>query len=106
MAAPMVRAALVPARPRFPFGLRSYRAPPLRLRPGPVLRDPSDPREAARRFGRFGEAAAVAPLRELWPGPERLRELEEEQREREPPLREVLRELERREREEERRERE
>ncbi|XP_057245401.1 growth arrest and DNA damage-inducible proteins-interacting protein 1, partial [Malurus melanocephalus] len=103
MAAPLRRA--LQARARFPVPIaapaRFYRAAPLRRRPGPAPPDPEDQRAAARRFGRLGEASRVAVWR-LWPSPERLREAEEEEREWDPPLREVEAALEQREREEER----
>ncbi|XP_041567771.2 large ribosomal subunit protein mL64 [Taeniopygia guttata] len=108
MAAPLRRAllALGPARSRFPVPVpvpaRPYRADPLRRRPGPAPADPGDLRAAARRFGRLGEASGVAVER-LWPSPEQLRELEAEEREWDPPLRDVEARLEQREREEERR---
>ncbi|XP_074023973.1 large ribosomal subunit protein mL64 [Numenius arquata] len=84
---------------------RLYRAAPLRRRTGPAPADPEDLRAAARRFGRLGEAAGVAVWR-LWPDPERLRAAEAEEREWDPPLREVEAALERREREEARRQEE
>ncbi|TRZ09463.1 hypothetical protein HGM15179_017638 [Zosterops borbonicus] len=112
MAAPLRRAllALGPARFRLPvpvpIPVRLYRADPLRRRPGPApVTDPDDPRAAARRFGRLGEASGV-PVWRLWPSPEQLREAEEEEREWDPPLREVEAVLEQREREEERRRKE
>uniref|UniRef100_A0A674HTE5 Large ribosomal subunit protein mL64 n=1 Tax=Taeniopygia guttata TaxID=59729 RepID=A0A674HTE5_TAEGU len=106
MAAPLRRAllALGPARSRLPVPVpvpaRPYRADPLRRRPGPAPADPGDLRAAARRFGRLGEASGVAVER-LWPSPEQLRELEAEEREWDPPLRDVEARLEQREREEE-----
>ncbi|XP_072704443.1 large ribosomal subunit protein mL64 [Ciconia boyciana] len=109
MAAPWGRAvAAALDRARVPLAIaapaRPYRAAPLRRGagrgPGPA--DPADLRAAARRFGRLGEAAAV-PAWRLWPDPERLRAAEEEEREWDPPLREVEAALDRREREEARR---
>ncbi|XP_041325131.1 growth arrest and DNA damage-inducible proteins-interacting protein 1 [Pyrgilauda ruficollis] len=111
MAAPLRRAllALGPARSRLPEPVpvptRLYRADPLRRRPGPAPADPGDLRAAARRFGRLGEAAGV-PVWRLWPSPEQLREAEAEEREWDPPLREVEAVLDQREREEERRRKE
>ncbi|XP_063037935.1 large ribosomal subunit protein mL64 [Melospiza melodia melodia] len=113
MAAPLRRAllALGPARSRLPepvpvpVPVRPYRADPLRRRPGPAPTDPEDPRTAARRFGRLGEASGV-PVWRLWPSPEQLREAEAEEREWDPPLREVEAVLEQREREEARRRKE
>ncbi|XP_065585246.1 large ribosomal subunit protein mL64 [Cyrtonyx montezumae] len=82
--------------------LRPYRALPLRRRVGPPpLTDPGDQRAAAKRFGRLGAASGVAAER-LWPDPERLREMEAEEREWCPSLREMEAELERKEREERR----
>ncbi|XP_014747758.1 PREDICTED: growth arrest and DNA damage-inducible proteins-interacting protein 1 [Sturnus vulgaris] len=111
MAAPLRRAllALGPARSRLsvpvPAPARPYRADPLRRRPGPAPADPEDPRAAARRFGRLGEASGVEVWR-LWPSPEQLREAEEEEREWDPPLRDVEAVLDQREREEARRRKE
>uniref|UniRef100_A0A8U7NZH5 Large ribosomal subunit protein mL64 n=1 Tax=Corvus moneduloides TaxID=1196302 RepID=A0A8U7NZH5_CORMO len=111
MAAPLRRAllALGPARSRLPPPLpppaRPYRAAPLRRRPGPAPGDPEDLRAAARRFGRLGEASGVAVWR-LWPSPEQLREAEAEEREWDPPLRDVEAVLDQREREEARRRKE
>ncbi|XP_036256034.1 growth arrest and DNA damage-inducible proteins-interacting protein 1 [Molothrus ater] len=111
MAAPLRRAllALGPARSRLPepvpVPVRPYRADPLRRRPGPAPADPGDLRAAARRFGRLGEASGV-PVWRLWPSPEQLREAEAEEREWDPPLREVEAVLEQREREEARRRKE
>ncbi|NXE03351.1 G45IP protein, partial [Chaetorhynchus papuensis] len=107
MAAPLRRAllALGPARSRFPPPARPYRAPPLHRRPGPSPGDPEDPRAAARRFGRLGEASGAAVWR-LWPSPEQLRDAEAEEREWDPPLREVEAVLDQREREEARRRKE
>ncbi|KAM6100917.1 large ribosomal subunit protein mL64 [Pterocles gutturalis] len=103
MAAPLWR-ALGRARGSLAIAApaRRYRAPPLRRRPGLALEDPADPRAAARRFGRLGEASGV-PAWRLWPDPEQLRALEAEEREWEPPLREMEAELNRREQEEARR---
>ncbi|NXD46728.1 G45IP protein, partial [Copsychus sechellarum] len=101
--------ALGPARSRLPVPVpapvRPYRADPLRRRPGPAPSDPADLRAAARRFGRLGEASGVEVWR-LWPSPEQLREAEAEEREWDPPLREVEAVLDRREREEARRRKE
>ncbi|XP_071275061.1 large ribosomal subunit protein mL64 [Agelaius tricolor] len=111
MAAPLRRAllALGPARSRLPepvpVPVRPYRADPLRRRPGPAPGDPGDLRAAARRFGRLGEASGV-PVWRLWPSPEQLREAEAEEREWDPPLREVEAVLEQREREEAQRKKE
>ncbi|RMB93806.1 hypothetical protein DUI87_29798 [Hirundo rustica rustica] len=111
MAAPLRRAllALGPPRSRLPVPVpspvRPYRAAPLRRRPGPAPADPDDLRAAARRFGRLGEASGVAVWR-LWPSPEQLREAEEEEREWDPPLRDVEALLDQREREEARRRKE
>ncbi|XP_075594340.1 large ribosomal subunit protein mL64 [Balearica regulorum gibbericeps] len=107
MAAPLGRvlaAALGRARVSVAFAApaRPYRALPLRRRTGPAPADPADLRAAARRFGRLGEASGV-PVWRLWPDAERLRELEAEEREWDPPLREVQAALDRREREEARR---
>ncbi|XP_075581233.1 large ribosomal subunit protein mL64 [Pelecanus crispus] len=107
MAAPVGRALTAAlGRARLSLAIaapaRPYRAAPLRPRPGPAPADPADLRAAARRFGRLGEAAAV-PVWRLWPDPERLRAAEAEEREWDPPLREVEAALERREREEARR---
>lgn len=108
MAAPLRRAllALGPARSRLPVPLpapaRPYRADPLRRRPGPAPADPDNLQAAARRFGRLGDASGVAVWR-LWPSPEQLRELEAEEREWDPPLRDVEAVLDQREREEARR---
>ncbi|KAM6307861.1 large ribosomal subunit protein mL64 [Podargus strigoides] len=105
MAAPMGRslvAALGRARLTLAASARPYRAAPLRRRTGPAPAEPGDMRALARRFGRLGEAAAV-PAWRLWPDPERLRALEAEEREWDPPLREVEAVLDRREREEARR---
>ncbi|XP_051496695.1 LOW QUALITY PROTEIN: growth arrest and DNA damage-inducible proteins-interacting protein 1 [Apus apus] len=107
MAAPLrpaLAAALGRARVSAPVTApaRLYRAAPLRRRAGPAPADPEDLRAAARRFGRLGDASGV-PVWQLWPGPDRLRQLEEEEREWDPPLREVEAELDRREREEARR---
>ncbi|XP_074990237.1 large ribosomal subunit protein mL64 [Calonectris borealis] len=107
MAAPLRRAlAAALGRARVSLAIaapaRRYRAAPLRRRSGPAPADPADLRAAARRFGRLGEAAAV-PVWRLWPDPERLRAAEAEEREWDPPLREVEAALDRREREEARR---
>ncbi|XP_054039416.1 growth arrest and DNA damage-inducible proteins-interacting protein 1 [Rissa tridactyla] len=107
MAPPMGRAlsaALSRARASLAIAApaRLYRAAPLRRRTGPAPADPADLRAAARRFGRLGDAAAV-PVWRLWPSPEQLRAAEAEEREWDPPLREVEAALDRREREEERR---
>ncbi|XP_052655095.1 growth arrest and DNA damage-inducible proteins-interacting protein 1 [Harpia harpyja] len=110
MAAPLGRAlaAAAPGRARASLAIaapaRPYRAAPLRRRrgPAPAPSDPADLRAAARRFGRLGEAAGV-PAWRLWPDPERLRAAEAEEREWEPPLREMEAALDRREREEARR---
>ncbi|XP_042649418.1 growth arrest and DNA damage-inducible proteins-interacting protein 1 [Tyto alba] len=92
------RASLVIAAPA-----RSYRAAPLRRGRGAAApANPADLREAARRFGRLGDAAQV-PVWRLWPDPERLRALQAEEREWDPPLREVEAVLDQREREEARR---
>ena len=82
--------------------MRPYRAAPLRrrVRP-PPLTDPEDQRAAAKRFGWLGAASGVAVER-LWPSPERLREMEEEEREWCPSLREMEAALERKEQEERR----
>ncbi|NXR08969.1 G45IP protein, partial [Semnornis frantzii] len=79
--------------------VRFYRAPPLRRRPGPAPGNPEDPRTAARLYGRLGEASGV-PVSQLWPNREQLRALEEEEREWEPSLQDMLAALDRREREE------
>eukprot|EP00076_Gallus_gallus_P030969 XP_015155689.2 growth arrest and DNA damage-inducible proteins-interacting protein 1 [Gallus gallus] len=71
-----------------------------RVRP-PPLTDPEDQRAAAKRFGWLGAASGVAVER-LWPSPERLREMEEEEREWCPSLREMEAALERKEQEERR----
>ncbi|XP_053789022.1 growth arrest and DNA damage-inducible proteins-interacting protein 1 [Vidua chalybeata] len=111
MAAPLRRAllALGPARFQLPVPVpapaRPYRADPLRRRPGPAPADPDDLRAAARRFGRLGEASGV-PVWRLWPSPEQLREAEAEEREWDPPLRDVEAVLDQREREEARRRKE
>lgn len=97
MAAPLLPVLL--GRARFGVPVRFYRAAPLRRRTGPAPADPEDLRALSRRFGRLGEASGV-PVWRLWPSPERLRELEEEEREWDPPLREVEAAVERREREE------
>ncbi|XP_064293308.1 large ribosomal subunit protein mL64 [Phalacrocorax carbo] len=107
MAAPLGRAlaaALGQARVSLAIAApaRPYRAAPLRRGSGPAPADPADPRAAARRFGRLGEAAAV-PAWRLWPDPEQLRAVEAEEREWNPPLREMEAALDRREQEEARR---
>ncbi|KAM9251606.1 large ribosomal subunit protein mL64 [Cariama cristata] len=107
MAAPLGRAlAAALGRTRASLAIaapvRPYRAAPLRRRTGPAPADPADLRAAARRFGRLGEASAV-PVWRLWPDSEGLRAAEAEEREWEPPLREVEAALDRREREEARR---
>ncbi|XP_074785994.1 large ribosomal subunit protein mL64 [Athene noctua] len=96
LAALLARASLGIAAPA-----RPYRAAPLRRGTGQGLSpaDPADPRAAARRFGRLGEASAV-PVWRLWPDPEQLRAAEAEEREWDPPLREVEAVLDQREREE------
>lgn len=88
--------------PRASGPVRPYRAAPLRrrVRP-PPLTDPEDQRAAAKRFGWLGAASGVAVER-LWPSPERLREMEEEEREWCPSLREMEAALERKEQEERR----
>ncbi|XP_069738509.1 large ribosomal subunit protein mL64 [Phaenicophaeus curvirostris] len=90
-------AALLAAAPA-----RSYRAAPLRKQRGSFRPDPADPREAARRFGRFG-AAAVGPEWRPWGDPEQLRRVEAEEREREAERRQREEAEERRLREEARR---
>ncbi|XP_050161835.1 growth arrest and DNA damage-inducible proteins-interacting protein 1 [Myiozetetes cayanensis] len=121
MAAPLARSLRSGFPPRFPsrfpsrfpplsplpaplaFPARPFVALPLRRRPGPAPpADPEEPRAAARRFGRLGSASGVAPER-LWPSPERLRELRDEEREWDPPLRDVEALLDQRDREEQRR---
>ncbi|KAM6111683.1 large ribosomal subunit protein mL64 [Phoenicopterus ruber ruber] len=107
MAAPLgrvVAAALGQARASLAIAApaRPYRAAPLRRGTGRAPADPADLRAAARRFGRLGEASAV-PAWRLWPDPEQLRAAEAEEREWDPPLREVEAALDRREREEARR---
>ncbi|XP_028908669.1 growth arrest and DNA damage-inducible proteins-interacting protein 1 [Ornithorhynchus anatinus] len=86
---------------------RSYKVRPVPNWPRrPRFPDPEDPltptwqltpQYAAKQYGRFGAASGLDPAR-LWPGPERLRELEAEEREWYPSLRdmqEALREKER-----------
>ncbi|NXU93630.1 G45IP protein, partial [Xiphorhynchus elegans] len=104
MAAPLVRALRARFAPPVPLPVpaRPFRAAPLRRRLGPAPADPEDLRAAARRFGRLGEASGVAAWR-LWPSPEQLREAERDEREWDPPLRDVEAVLDRREREEARR---
>ncbi|XP_068778792.1 large ribosomal subunit protein mL64 [Struthio camelus] len=104
MAAPLRRAAAAAAGWA---AARRYRAAPLRRSlDGEYRPDAADRRtppwqlEAryeARRFGRWGAAAAVAAGR-LWPGPRRLRQLEAEEREWCPALRDLQAALERSER--------
>lgn len=82
--------------------VRFYQAAPLRRRLGPPpLTDPENQRKAAKHFGRLGKASGVAVER-LWPSPEQLREMEEEEREWCPSLREMEAALEQKEQEERR----
>ncbi|XP_053147166.1 growth arrest and DNA damage-inducible proteins-interacting protein 1 [Hemicordylus capensis] len=79
-------------------GVRFYNAPRLRLKLGGVyLPDPTNPRtpswqlEASyepKLFARYGAASGVDPAR-LWPTPEQLKEIEAEEREWYPPLRDM-----------------
>ncbi|XP_010725678.2 growth arrest and DNA damage-inducible proteins-interacting protein 1 [Meleagris gallopavo] len=102
MAAVTVRCLRLARSPWASGPVRFYRAAPLRRRLGPPpLTDPENQREAAKHFGRLGAASGVAVER-LWPSPERLREMEEEEREWCPSLREMEAALERKEREERR----
>lgn len=90
---------------------RSYHAPLPRRRPGGVYRpDPDDPLTPAwqlepayeaKLYGRHGSASGVDPAR-LWPSPEKLQELEAEEREWFPGLREMEAALDKKEQEEER----
>ncbi|KAM9114977.1 large ribosomal subunit protein mL64 [Pangshura tecta] len=110
MAAPMRRAWLGLLRAAVPAA-RSYHAPPPRRRPGGVYRpDPDDPLTPAwqlepayeaKLYGRHGSASGVDPAR-LWPSPEKLQELEAEEREWFPGLREMEAALDKKEQEEER----
>ncbi|XP_062975197.1 large ribosomal subunit protein mL64 [Elgaria multicarinata webbii] len=79
-------------------GVRFYNARPLRRQLGGVyLPDPADPQTPAfqltaaykaKLFGRYGAASGVDPAH-LWPTPERLQEMEAEERTWHPPLREM-----------------
>ncbi|XP_075758485.1 large ribosomal subunit protein mL64 [Pelodiscus sinensis] len=109
MAAPMQRAWLGLLRAA---AARSYHArpPPRRQRGGVNRPDPDDPlvppwqlqpAYEAKLFARHGSVSGVDPAR-LWPSPERLREMEAEEREWFPGLREMEAALDKKEREEER----
>nr|XP_005281418.1 growth arrest and DNA damage-inducible proteins-interacting protein 1 [Chrysemys picta bellii] len=110
MAAPMRRAWQGLLRAAVPAA-RSYHALPPRRKPGGVYRpDPDDPLTPvwqlqpayeAKLYGRHGSASGVDPAR-LWPGPEKLQELEAEEREWFPGLREMEAALDKKEQEEER----
>ncbi|KAH1175980.1 growth arrest and DNA damage-inducible proteins-interacting protein 1 [Mauremys mutica] len=110
MAAPMRRAWLGLLRAAVPAA-RSYHAPPPRRRAGGVYRpDPDDPLTPAwqlepayeaKLYGRHGSASGVDPAR-LWPSPGKLQELEAEEREWFPGLREMEAALDKKEQEEER----
>ncbi|XP_074836021.1 large ribosomal subunit protein mL64 [Carettochelys insculpta] len=107
MAAPMQRARLGWLRAALPAA-RSYRAPPPRRQPGGVWRpDPADPLAPkwqltpayeAGLYGRHGAASGVDPA-SLWPSPGKLRELEAEEREWFPGLREMQAALDKKEQE-------
>ncbi|XP_006262378.1 large ribosomal subunit protein mL64 [Alligator mississippiensis] len=109
MAAPMERACSWLLRAATPA--RGYRAGPLKYSLGGVYQpDPDDPSTPkwqlqpaykAKMFGRYGSASGVDPAR-LWPSPEQLREMEAEEREWYPGLREMEAALDEKEREEKR----
>ncbi|XP_067416472.1 large ribosomal subunit protein mL64 [Emydura macquarii macquarii] len=110
MAAPMQRAWLGLLRPAVPAA-RSYEARP---RPpwGGVYRPAPDdpfapkwqlqPAYEAKLYGRHGSASGVDPA-QLWPSPAKLQEMEAEEREWYPGLREMEAALDKKEQEEERR---
>lgn len=89
-------------------GVRFYNARPLRLQLGGVyLPDPANPRtppwqlEATYKlklYGRYGAASGVDPAR-LWPTLEQLLDIEAEEREWYPPLKEMQAALDAREQE-------
>ncbi|XP_007432168.1 growth arrest and DNA damage-inducible proteins-interacting protein 1 [Python bivittatus] len=89
-------------------GVRLYNARPLKIQLKGVYRpDPANPRTPAwqlpaayeaKRFGRHGEASGVDPA-QLWPTPEKLQEMEAEERAWLPSLRDMQESLEAKERE-------
>ncbi|XP_063150481.1 large ribosomal subunit protein mL64 [Candoia aspera] len=89
-------------------GVRLYNAKPLKLQLRGVYRlDSANPRTPAwqltavyeaKRFGRHGEASGVDPA-QLWPTPEKLQEMEAEERAWYPSLKEMQQSLEAKERE-------
>ncbi|KAH0628713.1 hypothetical protein JD844_010155 [Phrynosoma platyrhinos] len=89
-------------------GARFYHAKPLKRQLGGVYRpDPGNPQTPAwqltaafeaKLFGRYGAASGVNPAR-LWPTPEQLKEMEEEERSWYPSLREMEAALDAKERE-------
>uniref|UniRef100_A0A8C8SPV8 Large ribosomal subunit protein mL64 n=1 Tax=Pelusios castaneus TaxID=367368 RepID=A0A8C8SPV8_9SAUR len=113
MAAPMQRACLGLLQAAVPAA-RSYHARPLRWRwrRSDVYRpDPNDPLTPAwqlqpayeaKLYARHGSASGVDPA-QLWPSPEKLQEMEAEEREWYPGLREMEAALDKQEQEEERR---
>ncbi|XP_042308129.1 growth arrest and DNA damage-inducible proteins-interacting protein 1 [Sceloporus undulatus] len=97
------------SRLAFGKGARFYHAKPLKRQLGGVYRpDPDNPKTPAwqltaayeaKLFGRYGAASGVNPGR-LWPSPEQLKEMEEEERAWYPSLREMEAALEAKEQEE------
>ncbi|KAM6469037.1 large ribosomal subunit protein mL64 [Liasis olivaceus] len=89
-------------------GVRLYNARPLKIQLKGVYRpDPANPRTPAwqltaayeaKRFGRHGEASGIDPA-QLWPTPEKLQEMEAEERAWLPSLRDMQESLEAKERE-------
>ncbi|ETE73205.1 Growth arrest and DNA damage-inducible proteins-interacting protein 1 [Ophiophagus hannah] len=83
-------------------GVRLYNAKPLKLQLKGIYRpDPADPRTPAwhltpeyeaKLFGRHGQASGVDPTR-LWPSPEKLQEMEAEQKAWYPSLKEMQQSL-------------